>query len=192
VANRNGRIIESAAELFAERGYQGTSIEAIADRAGVSRSLIFFHFDSKNGLLSAVVAEVCSRWLGAIIAAAAGMVGLDALTEALRTRGRILREEPQVARLVTVLMAEALALAPDLAPTFAGLIEALTEQVSTWVEEATACGQLDLALEAPAVARFIVAALEGATQLWALEPDRYDVAAADATLLAVINVLRAD
>jgi AcrR family transcriptional regulator len=190
VADRSDRIIESASELFAERGFQGTSIDAIAERASVSRSLIFWHFDSKDGLLSAVVAEVGSRWVESILSATTGRTGLDALAEAIRARGRILREEPQVACLVTVLMAEALALKPDLAPTFANLIDALSQQITSWLEEAVAAGELAPQPEPASLARVVAAALEGATVLWVLDAERYDVAAADDALLALIDAWR--
>ena len=44
------RILDAAAGLFAARGYDGASITAIAARAGVSRSAVFWHFGDKNTL----------------------------------------------------------------------------------------------------------------------------------------------
>ncbi|MDJ0786554.1 MAG: TetR/AcrR family transcriptional regulator [Myxococcota bacterium] len=44
------RIIQAAVELFASRGYEGTSVAAIASRAGVSTSAAFWHFNDKEGL----------------------------------------------------------------------------------------------------------------------------------------------
>ena len=43
-------ILDAAAGLFAARGYDGASITAIAERAGVSRSAVFWHFGDKNTL----------------------------------------------------------------------------------------------------------------------------------------------
>lgn len=44
-----------AREVFAERGFEATSIEEIAHRAGVSKPVIYEHFSSKEGLYAVVV-----------------------------------------------------------------------------------------------------------------------------------------
>lgn len=54
-----GRILEAAGELFAEHGYQATSMHAVAERANVSKANIFHHFKSKRELYLAVVRNVC-------------------------------------------------------------------------------------------------------------------------------------
>lgn len=48
-------ILKAALELFAERGYNGTSTSKIAKKAGVSEGLIFRHFENKKGLLDAII-----------------------------------------------------------------------------------------------------------------------------------------
>jgi AcrR family transcriptional regulator len=48
------RILDAAATLFAERGYNGTTTRAIAQRAGVNEVTIFRRFASKQGLLGAL------------------------------------------------------------------------------------------------------------------------------------------
>jgi TetR/AcrR family acrAB operon transcriptional repressor len=49
-AATQARILEAAVALFSVRGFERTSISAIASRAGVSRSAIFWHFSDKAGL----------------------------------------------------------------------------------------------------------------------------------------------
>ncbi len=49
-ARTQARILEAAATLFAARGYEGASITAIAARAHVSRSAVFWHFGDKETL----------------------------------------------------------------------------------------------------------------------------------------------
>lgn len=49
-ARTRKRILDAAAEEFSERGYDGTTITAIARRAGLSKQLIHHHFGSKEGL----------------------------------------------------------------------------------------------------------------------------------------------
>ncbi|WP_460391250.1 TetR/AcrR family transcriptional regulator [Actinophytocola sediminis] len=49
------RILDAAEELFAERGFDRTSFVDIAERSGISRGSIPWHFKNKNGLVMAVV-----------------------------------------------------------------------------------------------------------------------------------------
>jgi AcrR family transcriptional regulator len=55
---RGGRtrrhLVEVATQLFTERGYEATSIEAILEAAGVSRGALYHHFDGKDALFEAV------------------------------------------------------------------------------------------------------------------------------------------
>jgi AcrR family transcriptional regulator len=49
-ADTQARILEAAVTLFTARGYEGTSISAVAARAHVSRSAVFWHFGDKENL----------------------------------------------------------------------------------------------------------------------------------------------
>ncbi|HLF99411.1 MAG TPA: helix-turn-helix domain-containing protein [Acidimicrobiia bacterium] len=51
-------LIDAAAELIAERGYEGASLEEIAKRAGFTRGAIYSNFEGKDDLLLAVL----DRW----------------------------------------------------------------------------------------------------------------------------------
>lgn len=48
---------QAALRLFAQRGYAGTSIRAIAREVGLSESVLYAHFDSKQAIFDAVLAE---------------------------------------------------------------------------------------------------------------------------------------
>jgi AcrR family transcriptional regulator len=50
-ADTRQRILAAAAQLFAERGYDGTSITAIASEVGVSAPALYYHFRSKEEIL---------------------------------------------------------------------------------------------------------------------------------------------
>jgi len=54
-AERREQLIEIARGLFAHRGFDGTSIEEIAARAGVSKPVVYEHFGGKEGLYAVVV-----------------------------------------------------------------------------------------------------------------------------------------
>jgi len=53
--------MEVATRLFAEHGYEGTSIEAVLSAAGVSRGALYHHFAGKEALFEAVVSAVSEQ-----------------------------------------------------------------------------------------------------------------------------------
>lgn len=53
------RILAAAEKLFAEYGLDGVSMNAVAERAGVSKANIFHHFSSKDALYLAVMRNAC-------------------------------------------------------------------------------------------------------------------------------------
>jgi len=55
------RILAAAKDLFAESGFDSASMNAIAERAGVSKANIFHHFKSKNALYLEVLKTACSE-----------------------------------------------------------------------------------------------------------------------------------
>ncbi|MGY1810133.1 TetR/AcrR family transcriptional regulator [Blastococcus sp. SYSU D00669] len=74
------RIVDAAAELFAERGFDAVSVVEIAQRAGVVEKTVFNHFPVKEGLVfeadppmrAALLDAVRARPAGESVAAAAG------------------------------------------------------------------------------------------------------------------------
>lgn len=55
------RILAAAAALFAEQGYDGVSVHAVAERAGVCKANVFHHFKSKDALYLAVLRAACAQ-----------------------------------------------------------------------------------------------------------------------------------
>lgn len=53
--------MEIAIDVIAEQGYAGSSLERIAQRAGISRGLISYHFAGRDDLVAAVVSAVFSN-----------------------------------------------------------------------------------------------------------------------------------
>jgi AcrR family transcriptional regulator len=57
------RILEAALMSFAERGYEGTTIAQIAERAGVARGLVSYYFPAKEQLLQALLGQALEGFL---------------------------------------------------------------------------------------------------------------------------------
>lgn len=51
------RILDTARDLYAEQGYAGTSMAALAGRLGISKAALYHHFASKTEILDALLAE---------------------------------------------------------------------------------------------------------------------------------------
>src|SRR5262249_56365177 len=66
---RADEIIDAAARVFAERGYHGTSTQAIADVLGMRQASLYYYFTSKEAALEAV----CVRGTDGFVEAAAAV-----------------------------------------------------------------------------------------------------------------------
>ena len=75
------QLIAIATRMFADRGYEDTSIEAVLREAGVSRGSIYHHFPSKEALFEAVAEDVETSVGEQTLAAASG---IDSPLAALR------------------------------------------------------------------------------------------------------------
>lgn len=96
------QLVEVATRLFAERGYEGTSIEAVLEEAGVSRGALYHHFASKEDLFEAVFSAVEDRIGAEVVAAAAGAPDAVAVLRAGCLAWVQLAGEPVVQRIVLV------------------------------------------------------------------------------------------
>jgi TetR/AcrR family transcriptional regulator, repressor for neighboring sulfatase len=81
-------VLESAADLFAERGPAATSIRDIAARSSVNHGLIHRHFGSKDGLVAAVLDHLGQHLAGLLDAKADGSAIGDAVDRQLRVLAR--------------------------------------------------------------------------------------------------------
>ncbi|QWF76731.1 TetR/AcrR family transcriptional regulator [Amycolatopsis sp. CA-230715] len=66
---RREQFIACAIDALAETGFAGASIAEVANRAGVSKSVVLYHFESRSALLEAVVTEVYTNAGPALVAA---------------------------------------------------------------------------------------------------------------------------
>lgn len=60
-AERRGQILDAATRAFARTGFAATGLEDVAAEAGVSRVILYRHFESKNDLYRAVLERACLR-----------------------------------------------------------------------------------------------------------------------------------
>lgn len=92
-SERRLQLIDIARSLFADRGFDGTAIEEIAQRANVSKPVVYEHFGGKEGLYAVVVDREMSALLDGITAS---------LTKSTNNRSRLRIERVALALLTYV------------------------------------------------------------------------------------------
>ncbi len=81
---RRPLVLDAALRLFAERGYRGTSMEAVATAAGVTKPVVYECFPGKEPLFRALLEREEQRLLDAVEAAMPSAPPLDDVEELLR------------------------------------------------------------------------------------------------------------
>jgi AcrR family transcriptional regulator len=66
---RREQLLDVSRQLFAEKGFEGTSVEEIAARAQVSKPVVYEHFGGKEGMYAVVVDREIQALTGALTAA---------------------------------------------------------------------------------------------------------------------------
>ena len=144
VEGKRAAIARAATELFLSQGYQATSTEQVASRAGVSKQTVYNQFGDKERLFREIVlgvtatAESFADGLAEAMRGVDTPAGLDAALRALARRYLATVVNPQVLALRRLVISEATRF-PDLAATYyergpARVLAALDELFAALVE----------------------------------------------------------
>jgi len=97
------QILDVALELFAAKGYAGTSVADIAKRLEISKAALYYHFAAKTEILEAVLAASVARY-SELVETAADRTPADLLaavvdaTADLYAVGHLIGDDPSVRR----------------------------------------------------------------------------------------------
>jgi TetR/AcrR family transcriptional regulator, cholesterol catabolism regulator len=97
VSQRREELTRIAARLFAERGYQGTSLADLAESLGVQKPSLYHHIASKEDLLWAVASEGADAFHAALDAVPAAAPAADRIRLALRAHLSVVAGQLDVA-----------------------------------------------------------------------------------------------
>jgi TetR/AcrR family transcriptional repressor of nem operon len=121
------RILEVAAEAFADRGYAGTSVNDVLKASRVTKGGFYFHFPSKEALALATLRHKQEQWTAAVMAAVLrhprAIDQLSAMVDALCDQ----HERDRACRAVNRLSTELGDEHPELRPE-------LRTQLTTWMD----------------------------------------------------------
>ncbi len=146
------KVLDAAAQLFAERGYQATTTRQLAERAGVNEVSVFRGFGTKQGVLAAVVQRVVAEQPGRAASALAELPLAEAVSELAR---REVTNGLRDGGLMTRLAFEARTV-PEVAEIFAGGPQANLAAMTAFFAQRQGRGEVraDLAAETIAEAFF--------------------------------------
>ncbi|MBN1436604.1 MAG: TetR/AcrR family transcriptional regulator [Sedimentisphaerales bacterium] len=101
-AQRYNDILDAAEECFAEKGFHGTTVEDVANRAEFAVGTLYKFFSSKDELYKALIKERVEYLIQAGLEAMADVVGTEELVRCyIETKVRLCRAKPNFLRLYT-------------------------------------------------------------------------------------------
>ena len=178
-SERREQLLEIGREVFADKGYEAASIEEIAQRANVSKPVVYEHFGGKEGLYAVVVDREVRSLLDRVTNALEADHPRVKLEQAAHAFLTYVQEEPGGFR---ILLRDTPAVSGS--GTFASLIGDIAAQVEYVLEEEFKERGFDVKL-APLYSRALVGMIALVGQWWldAEKPGR-DVVAAHLVNLA--------
>lgn len=164
------KLIQAAVELMVARGIQGTTLQAVGEKAGYSRGLATHRFGSKAGLFAKVLEVASADWLGRVQAAVGDRVGLDALCAATDAAERFFLEQPEEVRAMYLLWFLSLDPSADHRVNLANVHHAQRRDVAAWIRAGQRARMLDASLDPDRVAEQYAASMAGIAYQWLANP----------------------
>jgi TetR/AcrR family transcriptional regulator len=133
------RILDAALAVFGTRGYEATSLDALAGSLEVTKQTILYWFPSKEALLEAVIARSAEELAGAMEGALDGAGGSwDRVEAVVRSVFRLAARRPELLGLLR----EAARLGPPAATLMTASLQPLVERASSFLEAEMEAGRM--------------------------------------------------
>lgn len=188
-AETRKRLLAAAAELFATRGIDGVSVDAVADAAGRTSGAVYAHFGSKQGLLLAVLDEWTHSLLTALFADVAAMGSpIDQLAAVWDNVGRAPDGSGRSRVLLEVELWLRAARDPDAARVLRTREAEARSRSALQLEQWTATAGCDPVSEPLGLATLVKALLVGLALQDRVEPDVVDRSLAVRGLAALLGI----
>jgi AcrR family transcriptional regulator len=162
------RLIQAAADLIAEGGYEAASAAEIGRRAGYSRSMVGARFGSKEQLIDAVVASAYEGPLRVELPESA--TGLERVLARLDTMARLIDETPGLMRAIFAIEFQAAGSSSRMSTRVAAWVTRLRADTLAGVLAGQADGSIRPDLDPEPTAHAIVVEGIGAAFVWTVDP----------------------
>jgi AcrR family transcriptional regulator len=173
-------VLDAAFELFLRHGYEGTSMAAIAEAAGVTKPVVYDCFPSKEKLFSALLRREDERVLHEITTALATVTDLEdperTLTEGITAFLRAVDASPQAYRVVFLGEgAGNAAVTRRVQRGRAQQVEAVALLARTWLvgDDRAITDRADLDAEARLIGQVVVSLAEAGARLLLADPEHW-------------------
>ena len=110
------RILEAAENEFARHGFKGTTVQQVADAAGLPKTNVLYYFGNKEGLYRAVLGQILSLWNSSFDQARAEDDPAQVLARYIHDKMEMSRTKPAASRIFAL---EVIHGAPNLGKVFA-------------------------------------------------------------------------
>jgi len=166
-------LIDAAADVFAQKGFYGASLEEIAEAAGFTRGAIYSNFGSKDELLLAVIDMFIDRQIADLSEIIQGQAGADPATSAMAAAAVWLSSSqlaPNWSALSLELRLSALR-NPEVRKRFVEAERQSVDKVTHLIDEFMTSTGLQLKIPARDLAEISRAAIEGLFQLATIDEE---------------------
>jgi AcrR family transcriptional regulator len=170
-------MIEAAIDLLTSVGIQGTTLQAIGEKAGYSRGLVTHHFGSKAGLFRAVLKRITANWTHDLVTALGDRAGIAAVEAAIDAHLAHVLRHPEYIRAQNILWGAALDPSSEFKPNVAEFMRIQRESVATWVRRGQETGEILPEINPKRIAEQYYGGLIGINSQWLVSPD-FDLRAA--------------
>lgn len=158
-------IIHAAIQEFQAKGYAGTSMDAIAARAGVSKRTVYNHFTSKEGLFQGVVLALWNEAVGTQVYDYRPDKPLADQLKAIAQREIDFLKAPSRCALARVIVAECIR-SPELGKRIYQEVERSEAGIFIWIKQAVADGRLSA--PDPVMAAYLFSSMIEGMAFWPL------------------------
>jgi len=163
-------ILEATMRLLAARGVHGTSLDVVAEAAGVAKSSVLWHFGSKEELLLRVAEHVFEQVARGPVREILALSTIEERDEATwRFFSETLHERPELRRLIPYLIFESAEGRPELRNRLQQLYRGIRELYESGLREVADTEQRRR------LAMISIATFDGLFLQWLLEPEAVDL-----------------
>lgn len=138
------QLLAAALDVFSQYGFNGASLDEIAQLAKMHKSNIFYYYENKEALYVEVLTTVMQKWLAPLQVLKAELEPAEALTEYLIQKIDVSRNQPKASKLYAL---EVIQGAPHILTILKGPLKKLFKRkakvISVWQEQGKISAEID-------------------------------------------------